>query len=144
MTSKNNYKAWIYLAPSLILLIVFALYPLIDTFIISFLKDYNYINGKNNGEKGLGQQEHRKNGSHDEAHLAPARLDLPRASAARSGGSFAGAMLHFPFYFFGALLQLITQAFLLVLAFAHNGAPSFLSDVCIPCRNRLNTTKNPF
>ena len=49
MTSKNNYKAWIYLAPSLILLIVFALYPLIDTFIISFLKDYNYINGKNNG-----------------------------------------------------------------------------------------------
>ena len=34
---------------SLILLIVFALYPLIDTFIISFLKDYNYINGKNNG-----------------------------------------------------------------------------------------------
>ena len=102
------------------------------------------INGKNNGEKGHGQQEHRKNGSHDEAHLAPARLDLPRASAARSGGSFAGVMLHFPFYFFGALLQLITQAFLLVLAFAHNGAPSFLSDVCIPCRNRLNTTKNPF
>ena len=49
MTSKNNFKAWIYLAPSLILLIVFALYPLIDTFIISFLKDYNYINGKNNG-----------------------------------------------------------------------------------------------
>ena len=49
MTSKNNYKAWIYLDPSLILLIIFAIYPLLDTFFISFLKDYNYINGKSNG-----------------------------------------------------------------------------------------------
>lgn len=49
MTTKNNYKAWIYLAPSLILLIIFALYPLVDTFYISFLKDYNYLNGKSNG-----------------------------------------------------------------------------------------------
>ena len=36
MNTKNNYKAWIYLAPSLFLLIVFALYPLLDTFYISF------------------------------------------------------------------------------------------------------------
>ena len=49
MNTKNNYKAWIYLAPSLILLIVFALYPLIDTFYISFLKDYNYLTGESNG-----------------------------------------------------------------------------------------------
>ena len=49
MNTKNNYKAWIYLAPSLILLIVFALYPLLDTFFISFLKDYNYISGESNG-----------------------------------------------------------------------------------------------
>ena len=49
MNTKNNYKAWIYLAPSLILLIVFALYPLLDTFYISFLKDYNYISGESNG-----------------------------------------------------------------------------------------------
>ena len=49
MNTKNNYKAWIYLAPSLILLIVFALYPLLDTFYISFLKDYNYLTGESNG-----------------------------------------------------------------------------------------------
>ena len=49
MNTKNNYKARIYLAPSLILLIVFALYPLLDTFYISFLKDYNYISGESNG-----------------------------------------------------------------------------------------------
>lgn len=49
MNTKNNYKAWIYLAPSLILLIVFALYPLIDTFYISFLKNYNYLTGESNG-----------------------------------------------------------------------------------------------
>ena len=49
MNTKNNYKAWIYLAPSLILLIVFALYPLLDTFYISFLKDYNYKSGESNG-----------------------------------------------------------------------------------------------
>ena len=43
--SKNNWKAWIYLAPVLILLVVFLLYPLINTIFISFLKNYNYATG---------------------------------------------------------------------------------------------------
>ena len=43
MVTKNNYKGWIYLAPSLVLIIIFSLYPLIDTFITSFYKDYNYL-----------------------------------------------------------------------------------------------------
>ena len=46
---ENNYKGWLFLAPSLILIVVFALYPLIDTIYISFLKDYNYIKGTSSG-----------------------------------------------------------------------------------------------
>lgn len=46
MVTKNNYKGWIYLAPSLVLIIIFSLYPLIDTFITSFYKDYNYLTGE--------------------------------------------------------------------------------------------------
>ena len=49
MVRKDNYKGWIYLAPSLILLAIFTLYPLIDTFVISFLKDYNYLKGTSSG-----------------------------------------------------------------------------------------------
>ena len=49
MDAKNNWKAWLYLAPVLILMAVFLVYPLVDTFIISFYKDYNYIKGTNAG-----------------------------------------------------------------------------------------------
>ena len=49
MDAKNNWKAWLYLAPVLILMAVFLIYPLVDTFIISFYKDYNYIKGTNAG-----------------------------------------------------------------------------------------------
>lgn len=49
MESKNNWKAWLYLAPALILMALFTFYPLVNTFIMSFLKDYNYITGANNG-----------------------------------------------------------------------------------------------
>jgi multiple sugar transport system permease protein len=45
VASKNDWKAWIYLAPVLILLVVFLLYPLINTIFISFLKNYNYATG---------------------------------------------------------------------------------------------------
>lgn len=41
--AKNNWKAWLYLAPVLILMAVFLIYPLIDTFFISFMKNYNYV-----------------------------------------------------------------------------------------------------
>ena len=44
MESKNNWKAWLYLAPVLILLAVFTFYPIINTFFVSFLKNYNFQN----------------------------------------------------------------------------------------------------
>ncbi|MBO6280595.1 MAG: sugar ABC transporter permease [Bacilli bacterium] len=49
MESKNNWKAWLYLAPVLILLAVFTFYPIINTVYVSFLKDYNYTTGTHSG-----------------------------------------------------------------------------------------------
>ena len=49
MESKNNWKAWLYLAPVLILMAVFTFYPLINTFVVSFLKDFDYRSGANSG-----------------------------------------------------------------------------------------------
>jgi len=46
---KNNWKAWLYLAPSIILLLIFTVYPLINTIIISFLKNYEYTSGSFRG-----------------------------------------------------------------------------------------------
>lgn len=46
---SNNWKAWLYLAPVLILMAVFLIYPLIDTIVISFLKGYNYLDGSFTG-----------------------------------------------------------------------------------------------
>lgn len=47
--SNNNWKAWLYLGPVLILLVVFLLYPLINTIFISFLDNYSYIDGSFDG-----------------------------------------------------------------------------------------------
>lgn len=41
MEKKNNWKAWIYLAPALILMSVLTIFPLVNTFIVSFMSDYN-------------------------------------------------------------------------------------------------------
>ncbi len=41
MEKKNNWKAWLYLAPVLILMAVFTFYPLINTTFYAFVKDYN-------------------------------------------------------------------------------------------------------
>ncbi len=49
MQSKNNWKAWLYLAPVLILMAVFTFYPLISTIGISFLDNYDYLTGANDG-----------------------------------------------------------------------------------------------
>ncbi len=38
---KNNYKAWLYLSPALVLLLIFSFYPLINTFRMAFLNGYN-------------------------------------------------------------------------------------------------------
>jgi multiple sugar transport system permease protein len=49
MEEKNNWKAWLYLAPVLILMAVFTFFPLINTIVVSFLKDYNSATGANKG-----------------------------------------------------------------------------------------------
>lgn len=49
VASRNNWKAWLYLGPVLILLVVFLLYPLINTIFISFLDNYSYIDGSFDG-----------------------------------------------------------------------------------------------
>lgn len=49
MENKNNWKAWLYLAPIIILMAVFTFYPIVNTFFVSFLKDYNYTNGTYSG-----------------------------------------------------------------------------------------------
>ncbi|MBO4818509.1 MAG: sugar ABC transporter permease [Firmicutes bacterium] len=41
MLSKNNGKAWLYLLPALVLLVMFMVYPLIDVFIYSFEEGFN-------------------------------------------------------------------------------------------------------
>ena len=39
VASKNNWKAWLYLGPVVVLISIFLLYPLINTIFISFAKD---------------------------------------------------------------------------------------------------------
>lgn len=49
VASKNNWKAWLYLAPVLILVAIFLLYPLVNTIFIAFTKEYSYIDGYGTG-----------------------------------------------------------------------------------------------
>ena len=49
VASQNNWKGWLYLAPVIVLLVIFLLYPLINTIAISFRKDYNQIDGTSKG-----------------------------------------------------------------------------------------------
>ena len=46
---KNNWKAWLYLAPTIILLSVFTFYPLVNTIFIAFLKNYDYVTQSHEG-----------------------------------------------------------------------------------------------
>lgn len=46
---RNNWKAWFYLAPILILMAVFLIYPLINTIFISFTSNYQYATGTFDG-----------------------------------------------------------------------------------------------
>lgn len=52
--SKHKWKAWVYLAPALILLAVFTVYPLIKTFIICFLEGYDPMMADTTFEFGFG------------------------------------------------------------------------------------------
>lgn len=47
--TNNNWKAWLYLAPVLILMAIFLIYPLINTIAIAFMENYNYVNGGSTG-----------------------------------------------------------------------------------------------
>ena len=49
MESKNNWKAWLYLAPVIILMAVFTFYPILNTVGISFLKNYNSLQHTSDG-----------------------------------------------------------------------------------------------
>ena len=49
VASKNNWKAWVYLAPVVVLISVFLLYPLVNTIFISFADNYKYATGKFDG-----------------------------------------------------------------------------------------------
>ena len=46
---SNNWKAWLYLAPVLVLMAIFLIYPLINTIVISFMSNYNYVTGDFDG-----------------------------------------------------------------------------------------------
>ncbi len=41
--SKQQWKAWIYLAPAIVLLLVFTVWPIINTVRLAFLEDYNMM-----------------------------------------------------------------------------------------------------
>ena len=41
--SKHQWKAWLYLAPAIILLLVFTVWPIINTVRLAFLEDYNSL-----------------------------------------------------------------------------------------------------
>jgi multiple sugar transport system permease protein len=46
---RNNWKAWLYLSPVLLLMALFTFYPILNTFVVSFLKDYNSTEGTSSG-----------------------------------------------------------------------------------------------
>ena len=46
LEKKNNLKGWLYLAPTLILIAVFTIYPLFNTFLISFFEGYEGVYGE--------------------------------------------------------------------------------------------------
>ena len=49
IASENNWKAWLYLAPVIILVAVFLLYPLVNTMFIAFTENYKYATGEYDG-----------------------------------------------------------------------------------------------
>ena len=49
VASKNNWKGWVYLAPVIILISIFLLYPLVNTIAIAFTDNYNYYTNTGSG-----------------------------------------------------------------------------------------------
>lgn len=50
---KSNFRAWLYLAPALVLLTIFTFYPLFNAFLISFFKDVVIEDMSTSGFAGL-------------------------------------------------------------------------------------------
>ena len=48
--SKHQWKAWLYLAPALVLLLVFTVWPIINTVRLAFLNNYNSLTAVNQEE----------------------------------------------------------------------------------------------
>ena len=46
---RNNWKAWLYLLPVLLLMALFTFYPILNTFVVSFMKDYDSLEGTSSG-----------------------------------------------------------------------------------------------
>lgn len=44
--AQHKWKAWVYLAPALVLLFIFTVWPIINTFHFAFLTDYNSLGSK--------------------------------------------------------------------------------------------------
>ena len=44
--SKNKWKAWLYLAPAILLLLVFTVWPIVNTVRMAFLEGYSGLNGE--------------------------------------------------------------------------------------------------
>ena len=49
VASTNNWKGWLYLAPVIVLISVFLLYPLVNTIFIAFASGYEYSTGQFDG-----------------------------------------------------------------------------------------------
>lgn len=49
LEEKHNIKAWLYLAPAMILLLVFTFYPIFNAFFLVFLRDFNFLSGTFDG-----------------------------------------------------------------------------------------------
>ena len=49
LEGKNNWKAWLYLAPALALLGLFSFYPIVNSFIIAFVRDETKLAHKAQG-----------------------------------------------------------------------------------------------
>ncbi len=49
LEKQSNLKAWLYLLPAMLLLLVFTFYPLFNAFYLAFLKNYSYLNGTADG-----------------------------------------------------------------------------------------------
>ncbi len=43
LEKQSNLKAWLYLSPAMLLLLVFTFYPLVNAFYLAFLKDYEFL-----------------------------------------------------------------------------------------------------